>query len=118
MYAWRARIGFISPTHRGKVFAFWYDRAPEGVEIIPTFIGFRTSDQKTFESGFDRAAQLADDLKAAGCDLISVSGSPPVLLRGLDFERQWRDGLEQKLGIPVVTQMEPHAIAMQAINTV
>ncbi len=116
MYAWRARIGFISPTHRGKVFAFWYDRAPEGVEIIPTFIGFRTSDQKTFESGFDRAAQLADDLKAAGCDLISVSGSPPVLLRGLDFERQWRDGLEQKLGIPVVTQMEPHAIAMQAMG--
>jgi len=37
MFAWRARISFISPTHRGKVFAFWYDRAPVGVEIIPTF---------------------------------------------------------------------------------
>ncbi len=116
MFAWRARIGFISPTHRGKVFAFWYDRAPEGVEIIPTFIGFRSSDQKTFEAGFERAGQLAADLKAAGCDLISISGSPPVLLKGLEFEREWRDRLSQKLAIPVVSQMEPHALAMQALG--
>ena len=52
MYAWRARIGVINPTHRGKVFAFWYKNAPEGVEIIPTFIGFRTSNRQTFEAGF------------------------------------------------------------------
>ena len=116
MFAWRARIGFICPTHRGKVFAFWYDRAPAGVEVIPTFIGFRTSDQKTFESGFARAEQLADDLKAAGCDLISVSGSPPVLLKGLDFEREWRDRIAQRLGIPVISQMEPHALAMHSLG--
>lgn len=116
MYAWRARIGFVSPTHRGKVFAFWYRRAPEGVEIIPTFIGFRTSDKKTFESAFERAEQLAVDLKSAGCDIIVVSGSPPVLLKGLDFEREWRDRLSQKLGVPVVTQMEPHALAMQTMG--
>jgi maleate cis-trans isomerase len=116
MYAWRARIGFISPTHRGKVFAFWYNRAPAGVEIIPSFIGFRTSDKSTFESGFERAEQIAEELKNAGCDLIAISGSPPVLLKGLDFERQWRDRLSQKLGIPVVSQMEPHAIALQALG--
>ena len=32
MYAWRARIGLIKPTHRGKSFHFWYDHAPDGVE--------------------------------------------------------------------------------------
>jgi maleate cis-trans isomerase len=91
MYAWRARIGLIKPTHRGKSFHFWYKRAPDGVEIVPTFVGFRRSDRQTFENAFERIEQIADDLKAVGCQLISLSGTPPVLLKGLDFEREWRD---------------------------
>lgn len=115
MFAWRARMGTINPTHRGKAFAFWYTRVPDGIEIIPTFIGFRTSDRHTFESAFERAEQLAEDLKAAGCDIIVVSGSPPVLLKGLDFEREWCE-LAQKIGLPIVSQMQPHALALQAMG--
>jgi maleate cis-trans isomerase len=116
MYAWRSRIGLINPTHRGKAFAFWYNRVPAGVEIVPTFIGFRSSDRQTFEQGFGRAMQLAEDLKFAGCDIIAISGTPPVLLKGLDFEREFGDRLAQKVGLPVVTQMEPHALALQAMG--
>lgn len=116
MYAWRARIGLINPTHRGKAFAFWYQRVPAGVEIVPTFIGFRSSDRATFEDGFARAEHIAGDLKSAGCDIIAISGTPPVLLKGLGFEREFGDRIAQKLGIPVVTQMEPHAVALQAMG--
>ncbi len=116
MYAWRARVGIVNPTHRGKVFALWYKTAPEGVEIIPTFVGFRTSDRQSFEAGFERAERLAEDLKAAGCDIVVVSGTPPVLLKGLDYEREWRDRLAQKIGIPVISQMEPHALALVAMG--
>jgi len=48
MVAWRARIGLIKPTHRGKSFAYWYKHAPEGVEIVPTFIGFRSESGRAF----------------------------------------------------------------------
>ena len=116
MYAWRARIGLIKPTHRGKSFHFWYKRAPDGVEIVPTFVGFRRSDRQTFENAFERIEQIADDLKAVGCQLISLSGTPPVLLKGLDFEREWRDRLSQKIGLPVISQMEPHALALVALG--
>jgi len=116
MYAWRARIGLIKPTHRGKSFHFWYDRAPDGVEIVPTFVGFRRSDRQTFENAFERIEQIADDLKAVGCNIISLSGTPPILLKGLDFEREWRDRLSQKLGLPVISQMEPHALALLALG--
>jgi maleate cis-trans isomerase len=116
MYAWRARIGLIKPTHRGKSFHFWYKRAPDGVEIVPTFVGFRRSDRQTFENAFERIEQIADDLKAVGCHIISLSGTPPVLLKGLDFEREWRDRLSQKIGLPVVSQMEPHALALVALG--
>src|ERR671923_2909486 len=116
MVAWRARIGLIKPTHRGKSFAFWYKNAPEGVEIVPTFIGFRSEKRESFLEGFSRAQELAFQLKEVGCDIISVSGTPPFLLKGLDFERQWAADLSQKIGLPVVTAMEPHAIALKTLG--
>lgn len=116
MYAWRARLGLIQPTHRGKGFAFWYKHAPDGVEIVPTFIGFRRSDQETFASAFDRADEIATDLKAVGCTGIVINGTPPFLLKGLDFERDWKQQLSERIGLPVVTAMEPHAAALQAMG--
>jgi len=113
MVAWRARIGLIKPTHRGKSFAYWYKHAPEGVEIVPTFIGFRSERRESFLEGFKKAEALAVQLKEVGCDIISVSGTPPFLLKGLDFERQWAADLSEKIGLPVVTPMAPHAIALQ-----
>jgi maleate cis-trans isomerase len=55
-------------------------------------------------------------LKEVGCDIIAVSGTPPFLLKGLDFERQWAADLSEKIGLPVVTPMEPHAIALQTLG--
>jgi maleate cis-trans isomerase len=116
MYAWRGRIGLIKPTHRGKGFAFWYKTVPDGVEVVPTFIGFRSSDRATFQSGIGRAEEIAADLKEAGCNIIVVTGTPPFLLAGLEFERDWARRLSDKLGVPVLTPMEPHAVAMQAMG--
>jgi maleate cis-trans isomerase len=116
MVAWRARIGLIKPTHRGKSFAYWYKHAPEGVEIVPTFIGFRSEKRESFLEGFKRAEELAVQLQEVGCDIVSVSGTPPFLLKGLDFERQWAADLSRRIGLPVVTPMEPHAIALKTLG--
>ncbi len=116
MFAWRARIGLLKPTHRGKTFAFWFVHAPEGVEIVPTFIGFRSGHKESFLKGFDRAEEIAVQLKEVKCDIISVSGTPPFLLKGLDFERKWAADLSKKVGLPVVTPMEPHAIALKSMG--
>ncbi len=114
--SWRARIGLIKPTHRAKTFAFWYQHLPEGVEIVPTYIGYRSGTRETFATGFQRAEELATELRGVGCSIIVVSGTPPFLLKGLDFEREWRRELEAKLGVPVVTAMEPHAVALDAMG--
>jgi maleate cis-trans isomerase len=116
MYAWRGRIGLIKPTHRGKTFAFWYKYAADGVEIVPTFIGFRSGHKDKFLEGFQRAEEIAVQLKEVGCDIIQISGTPPFLLKGLDFERQWASDLSKKIGLPVVTAVEPHPIALKAMG--
>jgi maleate cis-trans isomerase len=114
--AWRARIGLVSPTARGKGFAFWYKHAPEGVEILPTFIGFRQSTPETFDAGFKRAEELAEELRSYGCNLVVVLGTPPFLLRGPEFEREWGERLSQKLGMHVITAMAPHVVAAKAMS--
>jgi maleate isomerase len=116
MFAWRGRLGLISPTQRGKVLHYWYRLAPDGVEIVPTVIGFRRGEREQFRAGLDRAAELAAELCDLGCDAITVSGTPPFLLGGLDFEREWGAALSARLGRPVVTAMEPGALALQTIG--
>ncbi len=117
MFAWRGRLGLISPTQRGKGFHYWYRLAPDGVEIVPSYIGFRRGERDQFTAGLDRAAELAGELVSAlHCDLVVVSGTPPFLLQGLDFERQWRQRLAAQIGRPVVTAMEPGAVALQTIG--
>ncbi len=116
MFAWRGRLGLISPTHRGKVLHYWYRMAPDGVEIVPAVIGFRRGTREQFTAGLDRAVEIALDLRDLGCDTLCVSGTPPFLLNGLDFERQWAQDLTKQTGLPVVTAMEPGAIALQTIG--
>ena len=48
MVAWRARIGLIKPTHRGKSFAYWYNHAPEGVESSRRSLAFGARSEKVF----------------------------------------------------------------------
>lgn len=118
MFAWRARIGLVKPTHRGKAFAYWYRAALPGIEIVPTFVGFRKGTRETFtaEAAVTRAEELAADLRDVGCNLVAISGSPPYLLRGAEWEENWERDLVARLGIPVVTPMRPHALALQRLG--
>lgn len=118
MNGWRARIGLVKPTHRGKAMAFWYQRAPEGVECVAMTIGFRQGTKETFtdDAVFRRAEELAADLRSVGCDIVTVSGSPPFLLRGHEHEERWRADLEDRIGIPVVSGMRPHALALKELG--
>jgi len=118
MSAWRGRIGLIKPTHRGKSFAFWYQNLPAGLECIPTFVGFRHGTRQTFTdaANLQRVEELAAELREVNCDIVTVSGSPPFLLRGAEFEAEWGRNLARRIGIPVVTAMRPHAVALQALG--
>lgn len=118
MTAWRGRIGLIKPTHRAKSFAFWYQNLPVGLECVPTFIGFRSGTRQTFTdaANLQRAEELGAQLREVNCSILTVSGSPPFLLRGAEFEDEWGRKLAQRLGIPVVTAMRPHAIALNTLG--
>jgi hypothetical protein len=64
MFAWRARIGLLNPTHRGKSFHFSLNRALDGVEIVPTFVGFRRSHRPDIRGCLSTHRANRDDRKA------------------------------------------------------
>ncbi|MPZ87305.1 MAG: hypothetical protein GEU81_04350 [Nitriliruptorales bacterium] len=106
----------IKPTYRPKNWHYWYGTAPAGVEIVPAAIGFRKGEKRGFLEGFDRAEELAHTLKDAGCELVIVHGAPPFILKGTQFEAQWRERVQASLGIPLLTPMQPHLWALKALG--
>jgi maleate cis-trans isomerase len=116
LYGWRARIGLIKPTLRGKSFAPWYRNAPEGVEILPTHIGYQKGESAAFEVGLERIDELAAELCAVGVDLLCVSGGPPFLMKGAPFEAEWTRRMEARTGVEVVPPLAAHAEALRFVS--
>jgi maleate cis-trans isomerase len=112
------KLGLIKPGEKAgrENVSFWGAHAPDGVEITAGDLGYERPDKETFEAGWQRAESLATKLADRGCDLIVISGTPPFLIRGRVFEQQWREALSDRIGIPVVTAMESHALALRFLN--
>lgn len=115
MFAWRGYVGLIQPTHRGKSFHYWYRLAPPGVEIVPTFIGFRRGEREAFERAFDKAEEIAASLVDVGATLIAIGGLPPFALKGHEFDMAWTERLSRRLGVPVATPMHACALALKTM---
>ncbi len=116
VFAWRGRIGLIQPTHRGKSFGYWYRLAPPGVEIVPTFIGFRRGEREAFEHAFDKAEEIAASLVEVGATLIAIGGLPPFALKGYEFDMAWTERLSRRLGVPVATPMHACGLALKTLG--
>jgi len=116
VFAWRGRIGLIQPTHRGKSFHYWYRLAPPGVEIVPTFIGFRRGEREAFERAFDKAEEIAASLVEVGANIIAIGGLPPFALKGYEFDSAWTERISSRLGVPVVTPMQACALALRTLG--
>lgn len=115
-YAWRARIGLVKPTYGGKALAFWYRNAPDGVEVVPSFIGLHRSEGEDFSAGLGRAAELAIELGRLKCQLITVSYAPAFLALGTSGEGEWAAALQTRLGIHVNTGLIADMTALSTLG--
>src|SRR5680860_526909 len=116
MYGWRGKLGLIKATSQGPSYEFWYRNVPAGVEIKPTAIGYTKGQRSEFATGPERAEERATQLAADGCTCVMIGGTPPFLLQGPQFELDWQKRVEAALGIPVITPMIPHVLAMRALG--
>lgn len=115
--AWRAKIGVVKATHRGRTLGFWYNLAPEGVEVVTAMVGYRSGTRTSFgDQGLDRVRAATEELAELGCSAVMITGTPPFLLQGPEFEQEWCAEMEARLGRPVITPTLPHIYALKALG--
>lgn len=54
MYAWRGLVGLVKPTYRTGSLERFIRLMPDGVGVIPRYVGVRTGSEKEFQEGLSR----------------------------------------------------------------
>ena len=89
---------------------------PDGVGVVPLFIGAQEHTEDEYLRAMDIYHQRVGELARIGVDLIHPEGGPPFMVRGYEAEREIVKGWEDKYGIPVVTTGMSHSEALHGMR--
>jgi maleate cis-trans isomerase len=101
--SWRGVVGIIKPTYRPGSLEEFIRLLPEGIGVIPKFVGVREGLEKEFVDGFAVAEKIIAELAEMKVDLIHPEGAPLFVQKGYRRSEEIVKELEIKYSIPVVT---------------
>jgi maleate isomerase len=100
---WRGVVGIIKPTYRPGSLEEFIRLLPEGIGVIPMFVGVREGIGKEFAAGFAAAEKMIADLAAMNVDLIHPEGAPLFVQKGYQRSEEIVRELTEKYATPIVT---------------
>ncbi len=103
MYRWRGTIGLVKPTFRPGPLEAFIRFMPDGVCVVPRYVGIRSGTEKEFEEALAMADQRVGELAALKVDMALLQGAPPFMLLGPDFDKANTRRLEKKHGLTVMS---------------
>ncbi len=115
-HSWRGVVGFVKPTYRTGSLEETIRILPEGIGVIPLYVGVRTGTSGEFSQALKIAEQRVDEFANIGVDLIHIGGAPPPMLLGYDADHKLADRLSQKHGIPVIISTTGLVRAFKALS--
>ncbi|MBI2935037.1 MAG: hypothetical protein HYY29_05645 [Chloroflexi bacterium] len=115
-HSWRGIVGFVKPTYRTGSLEETIRILPEGIGVIPLYVGVRTGTAGEFNKALEIAEQRVDELANIGVDLIHIGGAPPPMLLGYDADHKLADRLSKKHGIPVIISTTGLVRAFKALS--
>lgn len=101
--SWRGVVGVIKPTYRPGSLEEFIRLLPEGIGVIPKFVGVTEGVEKEFADAFAAAEKLIAELAEMRVDLIHPEGAPLFVQKGYARSEEIIRELEEKYAIPVVT---------------
>jgi maleate cis-trans isomerase len=114
MYGWRGRVGIVNPS-RGDVLTYEYYRAaPQGVIVVSAALNVRRLTADELDRVLDGYQAAVEDLAYEQVDIVVLSGSPPVTMKGYGFERQMVERAQQVISAPVIAHIRAEVEALQA----
>jgi maleate cis-trans isomerase len=100
---WRGVVGVIKPTYRPGSLEEFIRLLPEGIGVIPKFVGVTEGVEREFADGFATAEKLIAELAAMQVDLIHPEGAPLFVQKGYSQSEKIVKELERKYSTPIVT---------------
>jgi maleate isomerase len=113
---WRGIVGVVKPTYKSGSLVDFIRLLPDGVGVVPLFIGAQEHTEDEYLRAMDIYHQRVGELTRIGVDLIHPEGGPPFMVRGYEAEREIVKGWEDKYGIPVVTTGMSHREALHGMR--
>jgi maleate cis-trans isomerase len=101
--SWRGVVGVIKPTYRPGSLEEFIRLLPEGIGVIPRFVGVSEGLEKEFVDGFASAEKIIAELAAMKVDLIHPEGAPLFVQKGYHRSEEIVRELEEKYSTPIVT---------------
>jgi maleate isomerase len=114
--SWRGVVGLIKPTHRPGSLEEFIRLLPEGIGVIPLFVGFQRGTEDEFREALRAYEERVEELVKLGVDLIHPEGAPPFMVHGYRGEAEIIKGWEKKYNLPIVTASQTQVQALQALK--
>jgi maleate cis-trans isomerase len=114
--SWRGDVGIIKPTHRPGSLEEFIRLIPEGIGVIPLFLGIHRGTIEEFKEAIAAYEAPIAQLAELEVDLIHPEGAPPFMILGYEGERKVIEGWEQKYGISMMTSGQVQVDAMRALG--
>ena len=114
--SWRGTVGVVKPTMRPGSLEEFIRMMPEGIGIIPLFIGFQRGTADEFQQAMKAYEERVAELAGYGVDLIHPEGAPPFMFQGVKGERRTVRAWERKYKIPMVTAGMTQIEALKALK--
>ncbi len=109
-------VGVVKPTFRPGGLEEFIRLLPDGIGVIPLFVGVHRGTPDEFSSVWDTVEPLVQKLAELRVDLIHTEGAPPFMQLGLAGESELVRRWERQYGIPVLTAPQTQVQAMRALG--
>ena len=115
--SWRGIVGLIKPTHRPGSLEEFIRLLPEGIGVIPLFVGFTRGSEDEFREALDAYESKVAELAGYKVDLVHPEGAPPFMVHGYKGEAEIIKRWEKKYSVPIVTASMTQVEALRALKS-
>ena len=116
MYGWRGRVGMISPARGDTSLYEFYKVVPPGVIAVPTSLGVQRLSSDQLSAVLDRYEDAVKELVYEECDVMLLSGTPPVTSGVPGTEERLLERARAHTTVPVFTGVQAEVEALRAVG--
>lgn len=106
----------VKPTLRPGSLEELIRLLPEGIGVIPLFLGIQRGTENEFREVMPAYEAKVAELVGLGVNLVHPEGGPPFMVHGFQGQQEIIKRWEEKYGIPIITSGTTQVDALRALG--